>query len=260
MCWSDTRTEGWRVWEFCLVPQIRSWIQVSQSPLWSSARVLFCRWYVPSAMKEEETLVLYLILAALGRIRSYFTTLFLRIAVAFNILHWMLSPPEFAKSNQKCNSDWETKDKGRKLGGEEGHQAFSFPHSSSTLSPFQNTCWVMLRGQLAVRSQDLGPLWMCLLQGPQSGACTETMSGATQLLPGALACLLCQKIQRSQSGALGQLGSGVRRERKCLVVRVSPAGASLQTWWCRELQFSSLWSFPAPRPVPTTNAQCIGVT
>lgn len=49
-------------------------------------------------------------------------------------------------------------------------------------------------GQLAAGPQDLGLLWMRLLQGPQTGVCTETMSGGTQLLPGALACLVCQKI------------------------------------------------------------------
>jgi len=59
---------------------------------------------VPSAVKEEETLALYLMLAALGRIRSHSTTLLLCIAVAFNKLHWMVSPPEFEKSNQKCSS------------------------------------------------------------------------------------------------------------------------------------------------------------
>ena len=48
--------------------------------------------------------------------------------------------------------------------------------------------------QLPAHSQDLGPLWMCLLQGPQPGACTKTRSGATQLLPGALAFLVCHKV------------------------------------------------------------------
>ena len=57
---------------------------------------------MPSAMKEERTLVLYL--AALGRIRPHFTTLLLCIAVVFNKLHWVISPLEFAKSNQKCYS------------------------------------------------------------------------------------------------------------------------------------------------------------
>lgn len=54
---------------------------------------------MPSAVKEERTLVLYLISAAPGSIRPYFTALLLFIAVAFKKLHWMLSPPEFAKSN-----------------------------------------------------------------------------------------------------------------------------------------------------------------
>lgn len=41
---------------------------------------------VPSAVQEEVTLVLSLILAALGRIRPLFTTLFLCIATASNKL------------------------------------------------------------------------------------------------------------------------------------------------------------------------------
>lgn len=56
-------------------------------------------------MKEERTLVLYLILAALGRIRLCFTVLLLCIAMALSKLYWMFSPPGFAKSNQKHYSD-----------------------------------------------------------------------------------------------------------------------------------------------------------
>lgn len=129
----DTWTEGLR--GFCLVLQVKSWIQVSQGSLWSSTRVLLCRWWMPSAVQEERTLVLYLILAAPGRIRPYFTALLLFIAVAFNKLHWMLSPPEFAKSNHKCYGNWETKDEGRKLWGEVRHQAFNFPYSSPAPCP-----------------------------------------------------------------------------------------------------------------------------
>lgn len=114
--------------------QIKSSTQVSQSPLWSSTRVLFCRSWVPSAMKER-TLALYLILAALGRIRLCFTVLLLCIAMAFSRLHWMFSPPEFAKSNQKYYSDWEIKDEGRNLGDKE------VSPSSTTLSPFESTWW-----------------------------------------------------------------------------------------------------------------------
>lgn len=80
-------------------------------------------------------MLLYLILAALGKMRPLFTTLFLCIAVISNKLHWMLSPPDFAKSNQKYSSDWETKYEGRKLGGKEGHQAFNIPHYCTALSP-----------------------------------------------------------------------------------------------------------------------------
>lgn len=61
-----------------------------------------------------------------------------------------------------------------------------------------------------------------------SGVCTETMSGATQLLPGALVYLVCQKTLHSQSGGvLGYLGSAVRNKIKFLVVRLSSAGSSL---------------------------------
>lgn len=57
-------------------------------------------------------------------------TFLLCFAVAFNALHWKLSPP---KSNQKCYSDWETKDERRKLWGNEGHQASNFPNDSTLL-------------------------------------------------------------------------------------------------------------------------------
>lgn len=162
---SDTQTEGWRRWGFCLVPQIKFWIQVSLSHFWSSTRVPFCRWWVPSAIKEEETLLLYLILAALCKMRPLFTTLLLCIAVASNKLHWMLSPLDFAKSNEKYSSNWETKYEGRKLGGKEGHQAFNIPHYFPTLSPFQSTCWVRPAGQPAACSHTFGTLWMLFLQG-----------------------------------------------------------------------------------------------
>lgn len=77
---------------------------------------------------------------------------------------------------------------------------------------------------MAAHSQHRGPLCMCLLQGSQSDVCTVIVSTATQLLPGDLACLVCQKILFPLSRALGHLGSAVRKGMKCLVVRLSPAG------------------------------------